>query len=199
MMPRCGVVVALALVACGGRAMTDGVDAQGGQSSGGSSSVAGASGGGGSAQCLNSGVVPPPSPMLFLFESAQSLWLRTPCHMEYALTKVCDQTSVAIQEDSACAECDGCFNPPVLLGPRTADGTTASMAWLGDMYVPDTTGTACSCKVTQARSGTYTVGINGFLTADDALANKNGYPSSFTFEYPPLSGVVQVKLNFTGL
>ena len=212
MMPKCGVlVVALALVACGGRAVTDGLAAQGGQSSGGSSSVAGASGGGGSAECLSAGLVPPTSHVLFVFESDQPLWMRRTCDMDYTLSKVCGDTSASIQtttdcipacgsKDSGCAECAPCWNPPVLLGPPSADGTTATMVWLGDVYTPGTTRTGCACSnATRARTGTYTIGVNGFLTADDALANRNGYPFSSTFEYPPPNGEVHVKLNFTGL
>ncbi len=212
-----GVFVALA--GCGGRSVSDGAVTSGGSSAGGSSAVGGMSAGGTTSSsgatatsCLDSGDTPPYSPVVFSFESSQSLWVRLGCGgIDYALSKDCKDASVSIQtlffcgqecgsNDNGCPECGACADGATELGQFGPGGANAATQWDGYAYTGHASGAGCSCySRLPARSGTYTISITGFLSNDDASAQKNGYPFTTTFDYPPPDGVVHVDMNFKGI
>ena len=68
------------------------------------------------------------------------------------------------------------------------------------MYTAGVSRSGCACDDrTPAGSGTYAITVTAFLTREDALAQKNGYPFTTTFQYPPPDDVVHVRLDFKGL
>ncbi|HEX7453723.1 MAG TPA: hypothetical protein VF294_15635 [Polyangiaceae bacterium] len=199
------VLAAWVLAACGGKSVIDGSAGSpsvGGTSSGGASSVGGTSSGG-STTCLNTGEVGPPLPLVFVFDSNQPLWLRRNCGIEHVLAKVCGDGTVPIQTQSFCkpdcdppsdgCKCDDCPLEAVQVGQFGPGGTIAE-PWTGYVYA-----NGSSSERTAARTGTYAITVSAYLTSEDALARKNAYPFSTSFEYPPPSGAVHVPLEFTGI
>lgn len=197
------VLAALALAACGGKAVLDGSAGSpsvGGTSSGGASPVDGTSSGG-STTCLNSGELVPGMPVQFLFDSHQPLWLRRNCGIERVLAKVCKDGTVPIQTQSFCkpncdrpsdgCKCDECTLDAVQFDPSDPGGFEE--VWLGDVYANDG-----SSERMAARTGKYTITVSAYLTSEDALAQKNAYSFSTSFDYPPLSSAVHVSLNVAG-
>lgn len=200
----------------GGASPVGGSTSFAGASSGGASSVGGssASGGssiGGSAACLNSGK-PPASPITFLFESNQGVWIHYGCDIDYTLSKVCKPENLGFQTqtycgslceaaDRGCNTCGACPDGTVQIGHlEPSRKTTTSTTWDGYAYFAGISSSGCACYSRQpAGSGSYTITITGYLSSDDALARRNGFPFSTTFEYPPPDGVVHVPLDFTGL
>lgn len=208
------VFAALALVACGGKALGDGENSgSAGQSAGGSTSQGGSTSASGAAStggapsithCIGHGG--PPSLVRFQFESIQTLWVRLGCSLEYTVAKTCQGKLTPITPQTFCAEecgagavgCNECGACPSEVS-EVGQGIVEIAAWDGFVYTSATSSSGCECyNRLPAASGVYQVAITAFLSPEDAVAGRNGYHFSTAFTYPA-TDIVHVHLDFLGL
>lgn len=206
------------LVGCGGRFRHDGD----GQTAGATGSPAGGSGGldegagsgglaeGGSAAGATCGEPQAiATPVDFILQSNDPVWIRHGCTFEFQIAQACPSGNLPVTSDPSlvgcfalpCSDtgtCYACLPCPAGAEPVTS-GLRVSSGWDGVITNYGTTVAGCTCADKQpAPAGHYTLSVSAFLSEADALANRNGYPHTVAFDLPTSQPVV-VDLGFTGI
>jgi hypothetical protein len=71
--------------------------------------------------------------------------------------------------------------------------------WDGIITTPGLTAAGCRCVEKRlGPAAQYRLTISSYLSEEDALADRNGYPHSVTFDLPA-SAIVPVNLGFMGI
>jgi hypothetical protein len=208
-----GVAGALLLLACGGSYRSDS-DRQAGGASG--SSGAGAADGTGQAGTALGGACGDGDPqaragsVTFGLYSNEPVWIRQGCTIEYELSYLCGAESVSVPADpgnsgcfdltcndtGTCYACTAC--PSTALSIASGVVVTTS-GWDGIITKPGLTAAGCRCVEKRlGPAGHYRLTISSFLSEEDALADRNGYPHTAAFDLP-VSGIVPVNLGFMGI
>ncbi|MEP7052639.1 MAG: hypothetical protein ABJB12_19885 [Pseudomonadota bacterium] len=196
----------------GGSVSFSGAGAGGGSPTGGMSSTGGASGGASAGssgeECRNER---PALPVVFSFESNSNLWIRRTCSLEYSIGNVCLPKREPIQTETFCSQecgvqndgcvsCGACSESAVQVGANPSDAASVLGAWDGYAYTLGTSSLGCTCHYREpVRSGSYDVTVVGYLSYEDARAQKNAFPFTTPFHYPPPDGTVHVRMDFIGL
>ncbi len=179
-----------------------GGSARAGADSGGQAGAAGGSGG----ACNGIGSGAPAQPLKFVLQTNTSVYVKQTCTLNYQLTSTCTGSTPLTTQASCvsecsdrtvgCIACGACFSGALEVTPIAPQ----EISWSGNLYEFGTAPNGCACATGHAAPpGEYTVSIDAYLSADDAINETNAFHHRVDFTLPAPNDTVIVDLGFTGI